>query len=163
MLLFRAVFIFTAATFAFVGTNAPVASAFILPLTRYMLDKVPDDGEAPAGDVASGDGAPADASDAASVSSDVPVAAGTPPVANSEGPKESPTTLLNNLASSSTLVHRPASAAVDVFVQSSAPAAVQSSASTSQDLAQTNGAVSMVVGSHAIMAGSVIATVFLAL
>ncbi|KAI0772543.1 hypothetical protein BD413DRAFT_612680 [Trametes elegans] len=130
MHLFRAVFIFAAATSAFLATTAPGASAMgPLPLTRFMLDKIPDGEEAPAG---SPDAA-AEPDPASSDSSDVPVAADTPPVADSAADAEGSD--LDNLAPEDAV-------AADAAVQSFSPPAQPSPHSPGADpvLAQENAA-----------------------
>ncbi|KAI0333451.1 hypothetical protein GY45DRAFT_1368439 [Cubamyces sp. BRFM 1775] len=80
MHLFRSVFIFAAATLALVANQALEASAFpfgILPLTRYMLDAVPEGAEGPAAAEAAtiqGGGPLVDAPDAVSSSIDLDAA-----------------------------------------------------------------------------------------
>lgn len=55
------------------------ASAFLLPMTRYMLDAIPDGAEASDGDVATASDGNASAADNV-VNSDIPVAVDTPAV-----------------------------------------------------------------------------------
>ncbi|KAI0368452.1 hypothetical protein BV20DRAFT_464207 [Pilatotrama ljubarskyi] len=168
MQLFRSVFIVAAAALAFVATEAPQASAFILPMTRYMLDAVPDAAEGTEGSTGAPAGAPlAEAPDNVPTDPNIPVAIDTPAVAGSQEPAADISPLSEDAQGSSTSeapVSEPSS--VDVSAVSSAVVSVIPSPLPQDNiLAQTNAAGPAVgFGSPTtILIGSVLVTIFFSL
>ncbi|KAI0666144.1 hypothetical protein C8Q78DRAFT_475781 [Trametes maxima] len=171
MHLFRSVFIVAAATFAFVATEAPQASAFILPLTRYMLDAVPEGSEVPGvADAAPGadNGVVSVVSDGvSSADSDVPVAVETPAVAEDQNKaEETPVASVIDEPEASSIISdaQPSSDTVSLAQASSAvptsPSASPSEIPSDKLLAQTNSANhAMTLGGPGLLLGSFVATV----
>ncbi|KAI0820730.1 hypothetical protein BC628DRAFT_1396125 [Trametes gibbosa] len=170
MHLFRSVFIVAAAAIAFVATEAPQASAFILPMTRYMLDVVPDGAEAPDGDatIAPDGSATANVADNISTDTDVPVAVDIPAVAESqEQIEDAAAASVNDLAASSTIAAIEISSAeptstqietVETVAVSSAIPAIPSVVAPDHILAQANAANHVAaLGGPGVLIGSMVA------
>ncbi|KAL7281924.1 hypothetical protein ACG7TL_003391 [Trametes sanguinea] len=124
MHLFRSVFIFTAAILAFMATHA---SAFgILPLTRYMLDKVPDGAEDPNADptaVAGDVSLPGGADISSSIDSGTPIAVDSSPVSDQFEPDETPAASADPPVASSSVAEAVSSPAEDTTFEPSTSAA----------------------------------------
>ncbi|OJT10604.1 hypothetical protein TRAPUB_12903 [Trametes pubescens] len=178
MHLFRSVFIFGVAALAFVAMEAPQASAFILPMTRYMLDAIPDGAEASDGDVAPApDGSASVADNIANP--DVPVAVDTPAVvpADNQGQAEEPSAGSSEVpAPPSDTSAEPADAATATSsistpepspspdLASSVSPAIPSALVSDNILAQANAANHVVgLGGSGVLVGSVLATILFAL
>ncbi|KAI0640557.1 hypothetical protein C8Q79DRAFT_1015088 [Trametes meyenii] len=170
MHLFRSVFIVAVATFAFVATEAPQASAFILPLTRYMLDAVPEGSDAPAAGAVPGadNGGLGAVSNGAvsSVDSDVPVAVETPVVAEDQNKAEeapvasaiSGPEASSNISEAQTSNGSPAVQASSAL--SAAPSVSPSGIPSDKVLAQTNSAHRVTTfGGPSVLLGSLVAIV----
>ncbi|KAI0637556.1 hypothetical protein C8Q77DRAFT_1153284 [Trametes polyzona] len=164
MHLFRSVFIVSVAVLAFMAAEAPKASAFILPMTRYMLDAIPDGAEMPdeegavTPDGAATVGVP-------STDTDIPVAADTPDVADSQAegaeaqdtPAPSPDT---PAVSSASFDAASSSSSVVADVASSVLPAIPSAATPEKVLAQNNAASSVMgFGGSTILLGTVLSTI----
>ncbi|KAL1939680.1 hypothetical protein VTO73DRAFT_9713 [Trametes versicolor] len=178
MHLFRSVFVFGVAALAFVAMEAPQASAFLLPMTRYMLDAIPDGAEASDGDVAAAsDGSASAAGDIANP--DVPVAVDTPtvvpaddqgqaeetPASSSEAPaspSDTPAELADAATATSAISTPESSPSADLA--SSVSPVIPSAAVSDNILAQANAAYHVMgLGGSSVLVGSVLATILFAL
>ncbi|KAI0352512.1 hypothetical protein OH77DRAFT_793436 [Trametes cingulata] len=166
MQLFRSVFIVAAAAVAFVASEAPQASAFILPMTRYMLDAVPEGAEGAEGSTDATNVAPlADTAESTSADTNIPVAVDTPPIpdveeqpANASPPPED----TQESSTSETPVSEPSSPVEASSLSTSAASTIPSSFPQDNILAQTNAAGPAVGigGPTTILIGSMLVTVF---
>ncbi|KAI9059031.1 hypothetical protein FKP32DRAFT_1680160 [Trametes sanguinea] len=164
MHLFRSVFIFTAAILTFMATQA---SAFgILPLTRYMLDKVPDGAEDPTADTTAiaGDASQPDGTDTnSSLDSSIPVVADTSPVSDQPEPDETPAAFVDAPVASSSLTEAEPSQAADATLESSSSVAIPAEPTFVPVYAKVNSAERIVGLGHSVLMGSVAGIVFLIL
>ncbi|KAI8984865.1 hypothetical protein BD414DRAFT_537311 [Trametes punicea] len=157
MHLFRAVFIIAAAIFVFVATEAPHASAFILPLTRYMLDAVPEGSEDSGGNPAVGPAGEIVANPpkgGSSPEADVPVAVETSAVDGNAG--GTPASSADRAVTS----NNPKSSKIaDASTQSLPTLSVEPSTVPSDAvLAKANAAERLAGGSSIVVIGSVLGT-----
>ncbi|OSD01958.1 hypothetical protein PYCCODRAFT_459887 [Trametes coccinea BRFM310] len=163
MHLFRSVFIFTAAILAFMATHA---SAFgILPLTRYMLDKVPDGAEDPNADptAVAGDVSPPGGADiSSSIDSGTPIAVDSSPVSDQFEPNETPAASADPPLANSNVAEAVPSQADDATLESSSVAG-PAEPTFVPVYAKINSAERIIGLGGSALVGSVAGIVFLAL
>ncbi|TBU48817.1 hypothetical protein BD309DRAFT_997433 [Dichomitus squalens] len=146
MFLFRAVFIITTVFMAFVAQVSAIP-----PLTRFMLDAVPDGSESAADSNSNAVVAPGDhgADTSASVDQDVPIAVESSPVQEDTAVE----------SSAVALAAQPSAADIAASSAVSVPSAV-----VGAQLAQANAAGHLgVLGSTSVLVGSVVAGIVLAI
>lgn len=127
------------------------ASAFLLPMTRYMLDAIPDGAEASDGDVATASDGSGSAADNIA-NSDVPVAVDTPAVvpADDEGQAE------DTPAGSSEAPASPSDTSAEPVDAATATSAISTpESSPSADLASSVSPVSLTMTLHLTLANIV--------